>query len=69
MFGLGNLFGITLASFLITIFFQSYSGSPEGVPDPEDPAAFGGAINTTFLVATGIGMVVVTSSTPPVYLG
>lgn len=62
MFGLGNLFGITLASFLMTTAFQIYTGTSETVPTPAVPAAFVAAMNTTFRVAIGIGLVAIISS-------
>jgi EmrB/QacA subfamily drug resistance transporter len=62
MFGLGNLFGITLASFLLTTAFQMYTGTPATSPTPTVPAAFVAAMNYTFLVAIGIGLVAIISS-------
>jgi len=57
MFGLGNIVGITLASFLMTTAFQKYTGTTGTLPTPTLPAAFVAAINYTFLVGTGIGLV------------
>lgn len=62
MFGLGNLFGITLASFLMTTAFQLYTGTSGTTPTPTVPAAFVAAMNYTFLAAIGIGLVATLSS-------
>jgi len=62
MFSVGNIFGITLASFLMTSFFQKYTGIFGVGPDPAYPDAFVVAINYTFLVGAGIGLVAMMTS-------
>lgn len=62
MFGVGNIFGITLASFLMTSFFQKYTGISGEGPDPAHPDAFVAAVNYTFLVGAGIGLVAMMTS-------
>ena len=62
MFGLGNLFGITLASFLMTTAFQIYTGTSGTSPTPTLPGAFVAAMNYTFLAGIGVGFVAIISS-------
>lgn len=54
MFGLGNTFGITLGSFLMTTAFRFHTGLSAAAPTTENPTAFVAALNTTFLVVFGI---------------
>ena len=54
MFGLGNTFGITLGSFLMTTAFRFHTGLSAVAPTTENPTAFVTALNTTFLVVFGI---------------
>jgi len=62
MFGFGNLFGITLASFLMTTAFQIYTGTSGTSPTPTLPGAFVAAMNYTFLAGIGVGFVAIISS-------
>jgi EmrB/QacA subfamily drug resistance transporter len=54
MFGLGNIFGLTLAGSLMTTFFRLHANAPQATPTPADPEAFVGALNSTFLIGVGI---------------
>jgi MFS family permease len=51
MFGLGNLFGISLAGLLMTTAFEFHTGMAGGAT-PANPTAFVAALNHTFFVAT-----------------
>lgn len=62
MFGLGNVFGITVGNFLMTLAFRMHSGIADALPAAEDTAHFTAALQDTFLVATGIGLVGVACS-------
>ena len=53
VFGLGNIGGVTLGSFLMTMAFRSETGVPTAAPGPENPGAFVAALNFTFLVVVG----------------
>ena len=56
VFGLGNIGGVTLGSFLMTMAFRSETGVPTAAPGPENPGAFVAALNFTFLVVVGISL-------------
>ncbi|MFQ5538961.1 MAG: MFS transporter [Candidatus Binatia bacterium] len=56
MFGLGNTFGITLGSFLMTAAFRFHTGLSTATPTTENPAAFVASLNTTFLLVVGIAV-------------
>ncbi|MGH7772450.1 MAG: MFS transporter [Candidatus Binatia bacterium] len=56
MFGLGNILGISLASFLLTTAFRMHTGIPGAAPTPTNTDAFVAAMNTTFLVAASISL-------------
>jgi len=62
MFGLGNVFGITAGTFLMTAAFRLHTGVTDALPTAANPAAFVLAIQDTFLVTTGIAMVGVVCS-------
>lgn len=47
-FGLGNAFGISLGSFLLTAFFRVLAGEPAATPTPAISDVFVGALNYTF---------------------
>lgn len=57
VFGLGNIFGITLGGFLMTAAFRFQTGMSTAVPSPANPTAFAAALNHTFLVVVGIAAV------------
>lgn len=57
MFGLGNVFGITVGTFLMTAAFRIHTGVPEALPTAANPGAFVLAIQDTFLITTGIAIV------------
>ena len=57
MFGLGNILGITLGSFLMTASFRFHSGLPEASATTAEPAAFVAALNTTFLAAVAFSLI------------
>ncbi|MBI2088319.1 MAG: hypothetical protein HYT78_06180, partial [Deltaproteobacteria bacterium] len=54
MFGIGNVSGIALGSFLMTSAMGRTAGTHGTGIGTEDPAGFVAALNTTFLVATAI---------------
>lgn len=54
MFGIGNVSGIALGSFLMTAAMTLHAGAEAHSTGTEDPAGFVAALNTTFLVATAI---------------
>lgn len=54
MFGLGNVFGITAGTFLMTAAFRFHSGVADAMPTAAEPGAFVLAIQDTFLITTGI---------------
>ena len=56
MFGLGNIFGITLGSFLMTAAFRFHTGLSTATPSTADPTTFIAALNATFLVVVGIAL-------------
>jgi len=57
VFGLGNIFGITLGGFLMTAAFRFQTGLSTAVPSPANPTAFAAELNHTFLVVVGIAAV------------
>ncbi len=62
MFGLGNVFGVTVGNFLMTVAFRMHSGDPEALPAAADRAHFVLALQDTFLVTTGVAFVAVACS-------
>ncbi len=62
MFGLGNVFGITVGNFLMTVAFRMHSGVPDALPAAADRAHFVLALQDTFLVTTGIALAAVACS-------
>ncbi len=62
MFGLGNVFGVTVGNFLMTVSFRMHSGNPDALPAAADQAHFVLALQDTFLVTTGIALLAVTCS-------
>ncbi len=57
MFGLGNILGITLGSFLMTASFRFHSGLPGASATTAEPSAFVAALNTTFLAAVAFSLI------------
>ena len=62
MFGLGNVFGVTVGNFLMTLTFRIHSGNPNALPTAADQAHFVLALQDTFLVTTGIAVAAVLCS-------
>jgi len=62
MFGLGNIFGISLGSFLMTAAFRFHTGLLDAAPTTSNPAAFATALNYTFAASLGISLVAVACS-------
>ena len=62
MFGLGNVVGITVGNFLMTVAFRMHSGDPDALPAAADRAHFVLALQDTFLVTTGIALAAVACS-------
>ena len=62
MFGLGNVFGISVANFLMTMAFRMHSGNPGALPAAAERAHFVLSLQDTFLVTTGIALAAVVCS-------
>ena len=58
-FGLANIFGISLGSYLMTSAFRFHTGVDTATPTPSNPTVFVAALNYTFLVVAGINLVAV----------
>lgn len=56
MFGLGNVLGVSLGSFVITQGFRFYTGDALATPTPANPMAFVAALNATFAVISIINL-------------
>ena len=56
MFGLGNVFGISVANFLMTMAFRIHSGNADALPAAAERAPFVLALQDTFLITTGIAL-------------
>lgn len=61
-FGLGNAFGVSLGSFLMTAFFRLVTGQHAAAPTPAEPRAFVTALNYTFLSVTAVALAAVITS-------
>ena len=61
-FGVGNVLGVALGSFVMAIAFEHYTGLAGASPTTNNPTAFVGAINVTFLAATGLSLGAVAAS-------
>ncbi len=57
MFGLGNVFGITVGNLLMTAAFRMHSGIADALPAATNQAPFVLALQDTFLVTTDIALV------------
>ena len=62
MFGLGNTFGISMGTLLLTAAFRYYSGDPSAIPTPTNPVVFVSATNVAFFVSAMIGLVAMSCS-------
>ena len=62
MFGLGNTFGISMGTLLLTAAFRYYSGDPSATPTPANPAVFVSATNVAFFVSAMMGLVAMSCS-------
>lgn len=60
-FGVGNVLGVALGSFLMAIGFERYTGLSGG-PTTDNPAGFVAAFNTTFLAAAALSLLAVAAS-------
>jgi EmrB/QacA subfamily drug resistance transporter len=61
-FGLGNVLGVALGSFLMAAAFEHHTGLSGLSPTPENPVGFVAALNTTFLVAAGLSLIAILTS-------
>ena len=61
-FGVGNVLGVALGSFVMAIAFEHYTGLAGASPTTNNPNAFVGAVNVTFLAATGLSLGAVAAS-------
>lgn len=61
-FGLGNAIGISMGSFLLTLFFRLLSAERAATPTPEMAEAFVGALRYTFAGITAIALCAMISS-------
>lgn len=57
IFGLGNMLGISLGSFLMTALFRFHTGLSQASPTTADPTAFVAAMNTTFLATAVLSLI------------
>ncbi len=62
MFGLGNVFGITVGNFLMTAAYRMHTGIAGALPAAEDTAHFVSALQDTFFVTTGVALLGVACS-------
>ena len=62
MFGLGNTFGISTGTLLLTAAFRYYSGDASATATPANPAVFVNAMNVTFFVGAIMGLVAMSCS-------
>ena len=61
-FGVGNVLGVALGSFVMAIAFEYYTGLAGASPTTDNPTGFVGAINMTFLAATVLSLGAVAAS-------
>ena len=61
-FGLGNVLGVALGGFCMSLAFEHYTGARAAHLSTEDPAAFVAALNTTFVAAILLSVVAVFTS-------
>ena len=61
-FGLGNVLGTALGSFLMAIAFEHHTGLSGTHPTTENPVGFVAAFNTTLLAAGALGTGAVAAS-------
>lgn len=54
MFGLGNVLGVSLGSFVMTQGYRFYAGDSSATPTPANATAFVAAVNITFAVVSVI---------------
>ncbi len=62
MFGLGNVLGVTVGNFIMTVAFRMHAGDPDALPAAAHPVHFTLALQDTFLVTTAIALAAVTCS-------
>lgn len=56
-FGVGNLMGVAFGSFLMAVAFEYHTGLSGASPTTDSPVSFVAALNTTFLIASGLSVV------------
>ena len=61
-FGVGNVLGIALGSFVMAMAFEHYTGLAGASPTTDNPTGFVGAINVTFLAAAVLSLGAVAAS-------
>lgn len=61
-FGVGNVVGVALGSFVMAIAFEDYTGLAGASPTTDNPTGFVGALNMTFLAATVLSIAAVAAS-------
>jgi hypothetical protein len=54
LFGIGSLFGISLAGVLLTVLFRYHSGNPAAQPGAADPPAFVSSMNAVYVVCAAL---------------
>ena len=62
MFGLGNVSGIAMGSFLMTTAMELHGGVRDTITTTGDPYAFVAALKITFLAAMGVSLVAILTS-------
>lgn len=61
-FGLGNVFGVSLSSLLMSLAFERYTGVTSASPSTGNPVAFVVALNATFLFTAALSSMAVLTS-------
>jgi EmrB/QacA subfamily drug resistance transporter len=61
-FGLGNVLGVAIGTFVMAIAFEYHTGITGVSPTTDNPAGFVAAFNTTFLAAAALSIVSVLTS-------
>ena len=62
MFGIGNTFGISMGTLLLTAAFRYVTGDASATPTPANPAGFVSAMNFTFFAGAVMGLVAMSCS-------
>jgi MFS family permease len=61
-FDLGHMLSVSLSGLVLLLAFRHYVGTPDVVPDPDNPLAFVSAINTTYGAAMSLSLFALVAS-------